>query len=144
MQDVTKKRIDRYNKQYENFEKQMRQETGEGIKETIKAIDTYNQQRLEEAKEQVEKSPTSLNYFRLGHEYRNIEEYEKAVFSYTKAIALDEKDAKAYNNRGETYYVLEKYEEALKNMEALEKVYRRFPKDPIIKGLYQANHSKFI
>ena len=75
-------------------------------------IDTYNQQRLEDAKERVEKSPTSSNYFWLGYEYQKIKEHEAALENYTKAIELDEKYADPYNGRGNVYEALKEYDKA--------------------------------
>ncbi|MGB9742145.1 MAG: tetratricopeptide repeat protein, partial [bacterium] len=47
-------------------------------------------------------------YFRLGNEAvaraRFIKDLEKAIQYYTRAIELNPKFAKAYNNRGNVYY----------------------------------------
>lgn len=53
-------------------------------------------------------------YFRLGWLYQaTLDESEKALLNYTRAIELNSQDAIAYSNRGVTYYDLEQYDAAL-------------------------------
>jgi len=47
--------------------------------------------------------------------YYDLEQYEKAISNYNKAIQLNPNDANTYNGRGLAYYDLEQYENAISN-----------------------------
>lgn len=117
MKEVTRKRIERYNLQYDEFEKRIREESAKEnsskdiIEETLSQIDSLNNQLLKDA----EKEETSEAYLKKGRIYRRMEKYEEAIEAYTKAIELDPNVSEAYNNRGATYYVMGEYEKAIED-----------------------------
>ena len=58
-------------------------------------------------------SLTAIQWFNKGYDYDVKEDYENAVFAYTKAIELNPKDADAYINRGVIYHTQGKYDLAI-------------------------------
>ena len=57
----------------------------------------------------------SKDFFKKGNSFYKDGGYQKAIENYTKAIEIDPKNAKAYNNRGNAYSRLRKYKEAIEN-----------------------------
>ncbi|MFC2050431.1 tetratricopeptide repeat protein [Chloroflexota bacterium] len=53
------------------------------------------------------------SYFARGLEYEDIDEYDKAIACYTKAIELDPEDALYYRFRGHAYEDRGEYDEAI-------------------------------
>ena len=51
--------------------------------------------------------------FEKGIKAQSSYDFNSAIINYTKAIKLDSKYAVAYNNRGNAYNALKKYEEAI-------------------------------
>ncbi|MBT9438251.1 MAG: tetratricopeptide repeat protein, partial [Desulfobacterales bacterium] len=52
-------------------------------------------------------------YYNRGVAYAFLNQYERAIEDYNKAIALDPNNAEAYNNRGVAYAFLNQYERAI-------------------------------
>ena len=55
----------------------------------------------------------AITSFNQGVENSNLNQYDKAIADYTKAIDLDPKLAMAYNNRGNAYFGLQQYDKAI-------------------------------
>ena len=56
-------------------------------------------------------------YNNRGNAYLNLNQYERAIQDYNKAIQLNPNYFEAYNNRGWAYYCLKKYQQALKDFD---------------------------
>jgi tetratricopeptide (TPR) repeat protein len=52
------------------------------------------------------------NFLNRGYSFQCLEEYDKAIELYGKAIELDPRSASAYNSRGLAYYATSNYKEA--------------------------------
>lgn len=117
MKKVTKDRIERYNTQYDKFEKMVRTEVGqspasnETLNEILIEMDTYNDEQIKEAK----KEETDYNYKTMGRIYRREGRYDKAVEAYTAAIDLSPEKAENYFNRGNIYVDLKEYDKAVED-----------------------------
>jgi tetratricopeptide (TPR) repeat protein len=55
----------------------------------------------------------ALAYLYRAIAHKNLKQYEKSVQDYSRAIALDPKEARSWNGRGVTYNDLHQYEKAL-------------------------------
>lgn len=117
MQKVTEDRIERYNTQYDKFEKMIRTEVGqspvsnETLNEILIEMDTYNDEQIKEAK----KERNVHNFTIMGRIYRREGKYEKAIEAYTAAIDLSPEKANNYYNRGNVYVDLKEYNKAVKD-----------------------------
>ncbi|GCL58160.1 tetratricopeptide repeat protein [Microcystis aeruginosa] len=60
-------------------------------------------------------STTAETYFKQGEDYRNNNQYDKAIAAYTKAIEINPQYAEAYKNRGIVYHNLKEYDKAIKD-----------------------------
>lgn len=60
-------------------------------------------------------SLVALAYNNRGCEYDKKEDYDKAIFDYTKAIKIKPDFVEAYNNRGNSYYDKGEYDRAMKD-----------------------------
>lgn len=58
-------------------------------------------------------SLTAIQWFNKGYDYDVQEDYDNAIFAYSKAIELNPEDADAYNNRGAIYDIKEEYDLAI-------------------------------
>jgi len=58
-------------------------------------------------------SLTAIQWFNKGYDYDVKEDYDNAIFAYTKAIELNPQDADAYTNRGVVYDTQGKYDLAI-------------------------------
>lgn len=58
-------------------------------------------------------SLTAIQWFNKGYDYDLKEDYDNAIFAYTKAIELNPEDADAYTNRGVIYDIQGKYDLAI-------------------------------
>ncbi|MBE9073963.1 tetratricopeptide repeat protein [Microcystis sp. LEGE 08355] len=58
-------------------------------------------------------STTAETYFKQGEDYRNNNQYDKAIAAYTKAIEINPQYAEAYKNRGIVYSDLKDYDKAM-------------------------------
>jgi tetratricopeptide (TPR) repeat protein len=58
-------------------------------------------------------STTAETYFKQGEDYRNNNQYDKALAAYTKAIEVNPQYAEAYKNRGIVYLDLKDYDKAM-------------------------------
>lgn len=54
-------------------------------------------------------------FLKSGNQHFHGQRYNEAIRDYKKAIELDPKFSKAYNNLGNMYYALQEYEEAIKH-----------------------------
>lgn len=128
MRKVTEDRIERYNTQYDKFEKMIRTEVGqspvsnETLNEILIEMDTYNDEQIKEAK----KERNVHNFTIMGRIYRREGKYEKAIEAYTAAIDLSPEKANNYYNRGNIYVDLKEYDKAV---EDYSKVIELEPKD---------------
>lgn len=117
MRKVTEDRIERYNGQYDTFEKMIRTEaeqnqaSNEALNEILNEMDTYNDEQIKEAK----KEETVHNYKRIGRIYTRVGKYDKAIEAYTAAINLSPEDADNYYNRGNVYADLKEYNMAVED-----------------------------
>lgn len=117
MRKVTEDRIERYNTQYDKFEKMIRTEaeqssgSNETLNEIVNEMDTYNDEQIKEAK----KKETVHNYTTMGRIYRREGKYDKAIEAYTAAIDLSPKEADIYIFRGYCYDELGEYSKAVKD-----------------------------
>jgi tetratricopeptide (TPR) repeat protein len=60
-------------------------------------------------------STTAETYFKQGEDYRNNNQYDKALAAYTKAIEVNPQYAEAYLRRGNVYHDLKEYDKAIKD-----------------------------
>lgn len=117
MRKVTEDRIERYNTQYDKFEKMIRTEaeqssgSNEALNEIVIEMDTFNDEQIKEAK----KKETVHNYTTMGRIYRREGKYDKAIEAYTAAIDLSPKEADIYIFRGYCYDELGEYSKAVKD-----------------------------
>lgn len=58
---------------------------------------------------------SSQVFFRCGESYRSMEQYDKALQNFDRAIELYPRYVEAIANRGETYRLMERYEDALQD-----------------------------
>jgi tetratricopeptide (TPR) repeat protein len=58
-------------------------------------------------------STTAETYFKQGEDYRNNNQYDKAIAAYNKAIEVNPQFAEAYLYRGGVYYNLKEYDKAM-------------------------------
>ncbi|MCI8891856.1 MAG: tetratricopeptide repeat protein [Eubacterium sp.] len=109
IRQVTEERIEKYNKQYREFETRMRDEADkesvvkDTIHDTIKEIDSYNKILLQWAEIRLEKEESAENYNYRGNIYVGLDMYDKAIADYTKALEKNPECAEAYYNRGNAY-----------------------------------------
>ena len=73
--------------------------------------DTKKQGQYNEAVNRL----SATDWFEKGYAHNEAKEYQDAVNAYTRAIELNPKDAKAYNNRGNAYNRLGNYQQAIAN-----------------------------
>ena len=117
MRKVTEDRIERYNTQYDKFEKMIRTEaeqssgSNEALNEIVIEMDTFNDEQIKEAK----KKETVHNYAVMGRIYKREGKYDKAIEAYTAAIDLSPKDSGNYYNRGDVYFELKEYDKAVED-----------------------------
>lgn len=117
MRKVTEDRIERYNTQYDKFEKMIRTEaeqssgSNETLNEILIEMDTFNDEQIKEAK----KEETVHNYTVMGRIYRREGKYKKAIEAYTAAIDLSSEEAENYYNRGNLYLDLKEYNQAVED-----------------------------
>lgn len=94
-----------------------RQQREESLKNEI---DAYSEE-ISERKRTLNLNPNDSDviyyivgtYFRRGNVCENLEEYEKAISDYTKAIEILPKNSYAYFLRGHLYYRLKEYSKAI-------------------------------
>lgn len=112
---VTEERVERYNTQYDEFEKRIREEaekdqySDRAFKDVIKEMDTYNEEQFRE----TAKEETAQSHLKKGRIYRRKGEYEEAIKEYTKAIELKPDYVEAYFGLGCAYDDMEEYEKAI-------------------------------
>lgn len=117
MRKVTEDRIERYNMQYDKFEKMIRTEaeqssgSNETLNEILIEMDTFNDEQIKE----VKKEETAYNYKIMGRIYRREGKYDKAVEAYTAAIDLSPEDSLNYYIRADVYFDLEEYDRAVED-----------------------------
>lgn len=130
MRKVTEYRIERYNTQYDKFEKMIRTEveqssgSNEALNEILIEMDTFNDEQIKEAK----KERTARNFAMMGRIFRREGKFNEAIAAYTNAINLSTEDAENYYNRGEVYLDLKKYDKAI---EDYTKALKLNPKDDV-------------
>lgn len=117
MRKVTEERIERYNTQYDKFEKMIRTEaeqsqaSNETLNEILIEMDSFNDEQLKEA----EKKRTVHDFLIMGRIYKREGKYDKAIKVYTAAIDLSPKDSGNYYNRGDVYFELKEYDKAVED-----------------------------
>lgn len=118
MRKVTQERIDKYNVQYDKFEKGIRKKAQGDIVEieisnTIKEIDLFNKAQLQEAEIKIEEEQTSQNYLIRANKYMRLRMYDEAIEDYNRVIEKDCYNAKAYVSRGYAYKEKKEYDKAI-------------------------------
>ena len=132
MRKVTEYRIERYNTQYDKFEKMIRTEveqssgSNETLNEIVNEMDSYNVEQIKEAK----KKETVHNYAVMGRIYNREGKYKKAIEVYTAAIDLSPEDGENYFNRGNVYVDLKEYNKAVEDYT------KAIELDPNVKDVY--------
>ncbi len=132
MRKVTEDRIERYNTQYDKFEKMIRTEaeqssgSNETLNEILIEMDTFNDEQIKEAK----KEETVHNYAVMGRIYNREGKYKKAIEVYTAAIDLSPEDGENYFNRGNVYVDLKEYNKAVEDYT------KAIELDPNVKDVY--------
>jgi len=63
--------------------------------------------------DESEPSLTAIQWFNKGYDYDVQEDYDNAIFAYTKAIELNPHDGDAYTNRGAVYDTKGEYDLAI-------------------------------
>ena len=128
MRRVTEERIEKYNKQYDQFESRIREEADkesevkDTIHDTIREIDSHNEKQLREAEDRIAREESAENYFYRGNVFFRLKMYDKAIADYTQAIEKNPECAEAYNNRGIAYRKTGEYDKAIADYtQALEK-----------------------
>ena len=117
MREVTERRIKRYNSQYDEFEKRIREEVekensqDELLNDIIEEMNDFNLELLEKA----DKEKTEESYCLKGRIYTRMGRYEEAVEAFTKAIEMNEEDDDAYSGRGVVYEKMQMYDRALED-----------------------------
>lgn len=72
--------------------------------------------RLKNYEKALDANPQNLDAaINLANAYDEVEEFDKAIEFYNKALEIDKNCALIYNNRGYTYYQKKDYEKALKD-----------------------------
>ena len=54
--------------------------------------------------------PTLAIYYQEGQQYKQVENYNEAIKSFTKYIELNPNNFRAYDERGRAYHELKQYE----------------------------------
>jgi tetratricopeptide (TPR) repeat protein len=67
------------------------------------------------SRQDLDSAARSEVHFIAGFAYSDLQDYERALEDYGRAIALNPEDATAYNNRGLAYSDLQDYERALED-----------------------------
>lgn len=117
MRKVTEDRIERYNTQYDKFEKMIRTEaeqssgSNETLNEIVNEMDTYNDEQIKEAK----KESTARNFAMMGRIFRRERKFNEAIAAYTNAINLSTEKAENYYNRATVYVDLKEYKKAVED-----------------------------
>ncbi len=112
---VTEERVERYNTQYDKFEKRIREgaekdkHLDKAFSDIIKEMDIYNDEQFREA----DKEETAQSHMKKGRIYARKGEYEKAIKEYTKAIELKPDYVEAHNELGCAYDDIKEYEKAI-------------------------------
>ncbi|MBO5209684.1 MAG: tetratricopeptide repeat protein [Lachnospiraceae bacterium] len=120
---VTNERIQNYNKQYREFEKDIREKyekaeaTDESMQETIKEIGDFNVALFEAVNQKLEKEKTPENYVERGEAYFRLNEFDNAISDFNEAINLKPDFAEAYVGRGNVYCYQGKYDCAIKDFD---------------------------
>jgi len=64
-------------------------------------------------------SLTAIQWFNKGYDYDVKEDYDNAIFAYTKAIELNPQDGDAYINRGVVYDTKGQYDLAIRDYDKM-------------------------
>ena len=70
-----------------------------------------------------DKMRSAITHLNIGIAYKEIEEFEKALFHFNKAISIKPHEGFYYQDRGSLYFELEKWDEALKDFETAKSKY---------------------
>lgn len=114
LQARTDLRIRQYEKTLENAKETAHTQSGAenaDFQAQVQALDQREQEG--EARRESQGQLTPWDHIRRGSRYHDAGAYTEAVAEYTQAIALDPKNAAAYNNRGYANNHLGKYAEAI-------------------------------
>lgn len=113
MEKLTKDRIERYNSQYDEFEKRMREESSkeEFLSSVVEEMDSLNKQLLKD----VENEDTFKAYVEKGRIYARMKKRKEAIQAFTKALELNSQDSGLYFNRGFSYRSLGENAKALED-----------------------------
>lgn len=69
-----------------------------------------------------ELSLTAIQWFNKGYDYDVKEDYDNAIFAYTKSLELNPEDADAYTNRGVAYDTIGEYDLAIRDYDQIIKL----------------------
>lgn len=103
--DDLKKIRDDYDKtlrENEELKKQLAAARSEGERKAVETAVARNEQTF-----------TAVQWFEKGNDFANRRDFDSAIEAYTKAITLDHRYARAYNNRGTVYADKGQYETAV-------------------------------
>ena len=117
------KAIDFYNKALKIYKK-------DGAIFYNRAISNYElgnyKEAIEDYKEALnleDKMRSAITHLNIGNAYKEIEEFDKALFHFNKAISIKPNEGFYYQDRGSLSIELEKWDEALKDYEAAKSKY---------------------
>jgi tetratricopeptide (TPR) repeat protein len=89
------------------------------------------------------KPQTADDYFKRGNDYRNKNDYQKAITDYTEALRLDPQLAKAFLNRALAHFLLKDFDTAIADYTRAIKINPRYAEAYHNRGTAYANQGNY-